>query len=177
MIDEDSLRKLETRNAAILPQLDERQRRLFAASEARAAGHGDIAAVSRVTRIAASTIGRGLKELDLPARLKPGGVRRPGGGRKSLTEADPGLLDDLNALVEPDARGDPMSPLRWTCKSLRRLAGELNKRGHKISHTVVGEELRGTVGDGVNQAADLISATASIPSLNFIPLTTFGNWF
>jgi hypothetical protein len=118
MIDEDSLQKLQKRNAAILPQLDERQRRLFAASEARAAGHGGIAAVSRVTRIAASTIGRGLKELDAPPPLKLGGVRRPGGGRKSLTETDPGLLDDLNALVEPDARGDPMSPLRWTCKGI-----------------------------------------------------------
>jgi len=127
MIDEDSLQKLRKRNAAILPQLDERQRRLFAASEARAAGHGGIAAVSRVTRIAASTIGRGLKELDAPPPLKLGGVRRPGGGRKSLTETDPGLLDDLNALVEPDTRGDPMSPLRWKCKSLRRLAAELDK--------------------------------------------------
>src|SRR5271157_3987901 len=142
MIDKDSLQKLQKRNAAILPQLDERQRRLFAASEARAAGHGGIAAVSRVTRIAASTIGRGLKELDAPPPLKLGGVRRPGGGRKSLTETDPGLLDDLNALVEPDARGDPMSPLRWTCKSLRRLAAELDKLGHKISHTVVGELLK-----------------------------------
>ena len=83
------------------------QRRLFAASEARAAGHGGIAAVSRVTRIAASTIGRGLKELDAPPLLKLGRVRLPGGGRKSLTETDPGLLDDLNALVEPDTRGDP----------------------------------------------------------------------
>jgi hypothetical protein len=80
MIDEDSLRKLEKRNAAILPQLNERQRRLFAASEARAAGHGGIAAVSRVTRIAASTIGRGLKELDAPPPLKLGGVRRPAKG-------------------------------------------------------------------------------------------------
>ena len=142
MIDEDSLQKLRARNAAILPQLDERQRRLFAASEARAAGHGGIAAVSRVTRIAASTIGRGLKELDAPPSLKLGRVRRPGGGRKSLTETNPGLLDDLNALVEPDARGDPMSPLRWTCKSLRRLAAELDKLGHKISHTVVGELLK-----------------------------------
>ncbi len=142
MIDENSLRKLEKRNAAILPQLNERQRRLFAASEARAAGHGGIAAVSRVTRIAASTIGRGLKELDAPPPLKLGGVRRPGGGRKSLTETDPGLLEDLNALVEPDTRGDPMSPLRWTCKSLRRLAAELDKLGHKISHTVVGELLK-----------------------------------
>jgi len=135
MIDEDSLRKLQKRNAAILPQLDERQRRLFTASEARAVGHGGIAAVSRVTRIAASTIGRGLKELDAPPPLKRGGVRRPGGGRKALTETDPGLLDALNALVEPEARGDPKSPLRWTCKSLRRLAAELDKLGRRQVRT------------------------------------------
>jgi len=142
MIDEDSLQKLRQRNWAILPQLDERQRRLFAAAEARAAGHGGIAAVSRVTRIAASTIGRGLKELDAPPPPRPNRIRRPGGGRKALTQTNPGLLDDLNALVEPDARGDPMSPLRWTCKSLRRLAAELEKLGHKVSHTVVGELLK-----------------------------------
>ena len=139
MINEDSLQK---RNAAMLPHLDERQRRLFAAAEAKAAGYGGIAAVSRVTRIAASTIGRGLKDIEALDSLAPGRVRRPGGGRKSLTETDPQLLDDLNALVEPDARGDPMSSLRWTCKSLRRLAAELNKLGHQISHTVVGELLK-----------------------------------
>ena len=88
------------------------------------------------------TIGRGLTELDAPPLLTLGRVRRPGGGRKSLTETDPGLLDDLSALVEPDTRGDPMSPLRWTGKSLRRLAAELDKLGHKISHTVVGELLK-----------------------------------
>ena len=137
MIDKDSLQK---RNAAMLPHLDERQRRLFAAAEARAAGYGGIAAVSRVTRIAASTIGRGLKDLETP--LPAGRVRRPGGGRKSLSATDPRLLEDLNALVDPSARGDPMSPLRWTCKSLRRLAAELKKLGHRISHTVVGELLK-----------------------------------
>jgi Rhodopirellula transposase DDE domain len=142
MIDDDCLQKLESRNSAILPHLDERQRRLFAAAEARAAGHGGIAAVSRVTRIAPSTIGRGLKELDGPLPPASDRVRQPGGGRKSLTQTDPRLLDDLNALVDPDARGDPMSPLRWTCKSLRRLASELKKLGHEISHTVVGELLK-----------------------------------
>jgi hypothetical protein len=139
MIDEDSLQQ---RNAAILPHLDERQRRLFAAAEAKAAGYGGIAAVSRITRIAASTIGRGLKDLEAPMPPSPGRVRRVGGGRKSLVSMDPKLLEDLNALVEPDARGDPMSPLRGTCKSLRRLAAELKKLGHQISHTVVGELLK-----------------------------------
>ena len=139
MLDEDSLRR---RKAAILPHLDERQRRLFAAAEAKAAGYGGIAAVSRVTRIAASTIGRGLKDLEAPAPRSPGAVRRPGGGRKSLSATNPRLLEDLNGLVEPSARGDPMSPLRWTCKSLRRLSAELKKLGHQISHTVVGELLK-----------------------------------
>jgi hypothetical protein len=139
MLDEDSLRK---RQAAILPHLDERQRRLFAAAEAKAAGYGGTAALSRVTRIAASAIGRGLKDLEAPALPSPGAVRRPGGGRKSLSAANPRLLEDLNGLVEPSARGDPMSPLRWTCNSLRRLAAELKKLGQPISHTGVGELLK-----------------------------------
>jgi hypothetical protein len=127
---------------ALDAHLDERGRRRFAAVEARLAGYGGIAAVSRATRIAASTIGRGLCELDDPAPLLPGRVRRPGGGRKPLVAIDQGLLADLAALVEPEARGDPMSPLRWTCKSLRRLASELGTMGHEISHTVVGELLK-----------------------------------
>ncbi len=130
MMDEDSLRE---RKAALVPHLDERQRRLWAAAEVKAAGRGGIAAVARLTRIAASTTARGLKEFEAPETLPQGRVRRPGGGRKSLVETDSRLLHDLNALIEPEARGDPMSPLRWTCKSLRRLAAELNKLGHKIT--------------------------------------------
>jgi hypothetical protein len=110
--------------------------------EARLAGYGGIAAVSRATGIAASTIGRGLCELADPAPIAMERVRRPGGGRRPLIETNPGLLRDLEALVEPDARGDPMSPLRWTCKSLRRLASELGAMGYNISHTVVGELLK-----------------------------------
>ena len=93
MIDEDSLHK---RKAVILPHLDERQRRLFAAAEAKAAGYGGIAAVSRVMRIAASTIGRGLKDLEASTSPAGGRVRCPGGGRKSLCAMDPRLLEDLN---------------------------------------------------------------------------------
>jgi hypothetical protein len=136
----DSL--IRERFEALSPHLDERARRLFAATEAAAFGHGGIAVVSRVTGIAASTIGRGLRELAAHATLEAGRVRRSGGGRKPLVATDGRLLDDLNALVEPDARGDPMSPLRWTCKSLRRLAGELAAMGHRVSHTVVGELLK-----------------------------------
>src|SRR3954469_322102 len=139
MIDPTGIR---ARFTLLLPHLDERRRRLFAATEARTAGYGGIAAVSRATGIAVSTIGRGLKELATAARLDAERVRCPGGGRKPLVATDAALLDDLLALVAPSERGDPMSPLRWTCKSLRRLAGELAARGHRISHTVVGELLK-----------------------------------
>ena len=114
---------------------------MFAAAEARAAGYGGIAAVSRATGLAASTIGRGLKEL-AAAGLESDRIRRHGGGRKALLVSDTKLLDDLLTLVAPSERGDPMSPLRWTCKSLRRLAAELRALGHRISHTVVGEVLK-----------------------------------
>src|SRR5215212_4337488 len=133
---------IRDRYAALLPPLDERGRRRFAASEARAAGHGGIAATARATGIARSTIGRGLKDLADGSDLPAGRVRRPGGGRKPLTEVDAKLLDDLLGLVSPSERGDSMSPLRWTCKSLRRLAAELGDLGHQISHTVVGELYR-----------------------------------
>jgi hypothetical protein len=106
------------------------------------AGYGGIVAVSRATGIAVSTIGRGLKELkglSDPADAKR--VRRPGGGRKTLVSASPVLLKDLLSLVEPTERGDPMSPLRWTCKGTRRLAKELAAMGHEVSRTVVGELL------------------------------------
>ena len=92
--------------------------------------------------MAASTIGHGLNELAAPTWLEPGRIRRSGGGLKALVVTDRKLLDDLNGLVEPEARGDPMSPLRWTCKSLRRVAVKLAALGHRVSHTVVGELLR-----------------------------------
>jgi len=138
MIDPRPIRK---RFASLCPHLNERERRLYAAAEARAAGYGGIAAVSAATGIAASTIGRGLKELTTPETLKPDRTRRPGGGRKLLVAKDATLLDDLLALVEPSERGDPMSPLRWTCKSLSQLAAALVAQGHRIGRTVVGELL------------------------------------
>ena len=138
---DERLGPISERFASLSPHLDERGRRLFAASEARSAGYGGIATVSRITGIAASTIGRGLREL--AANIAPGAgrLRRPGGGRKPLVATDPGLLPALLALVEPMQRGDPMSALRWTCKSLRRLAAELTAQGHPVSRTVVGELL------------------------------------
>jgi hypothetical protein len=138
MLDFEAIRERYTQ---LSPHLDERGRRMFAAAEARAAGYGGIAAVSRATGLAASTIGRGLKEL-AAAGLESDRIRRHGGGRKALLVSDPKLLDDLLTLVAPSERGDPMSPLRWTCKSLRRLAAELRALGHRISHTVVGEVLK-----------------------------------
>lgn len=138
MIDVDAIRQ---RFSAVSPFLDERGRRLVAAAEARAAGYGGIAAVAAVTGVAASTIGRGLR--DLCETQAPRQVRRAGGGRKANVAKDTTLLSDLGALVEPSVRGDPQSSLRWTCKSLRRLAQELQTQGHQASHTLVGELLDG----------------------------------
>jgi Rhodopirellula transposase DDE domain len=133
---------IRDRFTALSPHLNERERRLFAATEAAAAGYGGIVAVSGATGIAVSTIGRGLKDLAEAGGLLAGRVRRAGGGRKPLVVSNPDLLRELMALVEPGARGDPMSPLRWTCKSLRQLAAELVARGHRVSRTVVGELLK-----------------------------------
>ena len=136
MIDVAAIRQ---RFSAVAPFLDERGRRVVAAAEAAAAGYGGIAAVSAATGIAASTIGRGLGELSEPQVLDR--IRRPGGGRKRSVAKDATLLTDLGALVEPTSRGDPQSPLRWTCKSVRRLAQELQAQGHQIGRTLVGELL------------------------------------
>ena len=111
---------------------DERGRRFFAASEARAAGWGGLAAVSNITGLARSTIERGLKDLDAPP-LAPGQVRREGGGPRPLTETDATLLDDLKRLVEPVTLGDPVRPLLWVSKSLDKLASALVAMGHSIS--------------------------------------------
>src|SRR5438132_7656848 len=106
-------------------ELNERQRRLWAASEARAAGRGGITATARATGIAVDTIRKGIVELESGARLEAGRVRRRGGGRKPLTEIDPTLVVDLERLVSEDCRGDPESLLLWTSKSVRHLAGAL----------------------------------------------------
>jgi Rhodopirellula transposase DDE domain len=129
------------RFAALSPVLDERGRRRFAAAEALTAGRGGISAVSRATGLARSTIGRALDELRAGEELEAERVRRPGGGRKPLSETDASLIDDLRCLVEPTTRGDPQSPLLWTCKSLRKLSHGLREMGHKIGRTLVGELL------------------------------------
>ena len=126
---------------ALAGELNERQRRLWAASEARAAGRGGIAATARATGISVPTIRKGIAELESGERLDAGRVRKPGGGRRALTDVDPTLLKDLEALVESGSRGDPESLLRWTSKSVRRLAAGLRQQGHSVHFTTVAKLL------------------------------------
>ena len=121
--------------------LDERSRRLLVAAESKAWGRGGVSAVSRATGVSRQVIRRGLGELQQPAAPPAGRIRRPGGGRKKAVEKDPALLVELEKLLEPATRGDPESPLRWSCKSVRKLAAELQRKGHPISYPVVAELL------------------------------------
>jgi hypothetical protein len=125
---------------ALFPHLNERQRRLYAATEARALGHGGITRVARASGLSRPTISQGLRDLD--GTPTPDRVRRPGAGRPSIHERDPDLQAALDALIEPTTRGDPESPLRWTCKSTRQLAAALRAQGHPVSHSVVADLLR-----------------------------------
>jgi len=140
MIDES---KIAERYRGLGPELNERQRRLWAASEASCCGPGGIAAVVRATGIGKDTVRRGIAELQEGTRLDPGRVRRPGAGRPRLTDSDPTLIGDLEALVDPDTRGDPCSPLRWCSKSLQKIAGALQAAGHQVSDRSAGKLLRG----------------------------------
>jgi hypothetical protein len=135
---------------ALRPYLDERRRRVWAAAEALALGRGGMTAVASATGLQRATIRVGMRELQRGPTTSTEAsstadqahrVRAPGGGRKPLTTEDPTLVRDLEALVEPVTRGDPMSPLRWTCKSTRQLAAELVRQGHRVSHTTVAEVL------------------------------------
>src|SRR3990172_9528788 len=129
---------------ALAPHLNERQRRLLAAVEARALGPGGISVVARATGVSRPTVHKAMGELREP---EDGGgrvfgrVRRRGGGRKRLRDLDPALMPTLEALVSPDTRGDPMSPLRWTCKSTGQLARALTEARHPVSADVVGDLL------------------------------------
>ncbi|MCF3948848.1 ISAzo13 family transposase [Acidiphilium iwatense] len=133
---------IKSRFEALEPFLTERDRRLFAAGEARAAGRGGIAAVSVATGIARSTIGRGLVDLRLGTTPFGARVRRSGGGSKPATEIQPGLLDALNTLVESSIRGDPEAPLRWVSKSQRHLSAALAERGFTAGQKLVGRLLK-----------------------------------
>jgi Rhodopirellula transposase DDE domain len=126
----------------VSPRLDERQRRLLAAAAARTLGRGGITLVARATGMSRQTVYDGLADLDDATGLPAGRVRRAGGGRKRLVERDPGLVAALEALVDPVTRGDPESPLRWTCKSTAQLARTLTGQGHPVSDDTVGRLLK-----------------------------------
>ena len=122
--------------------VDERVRRLMVAAESLAIGRGGQVAVARATGVSRTTIQQGIREVQQPElHARKGRIRRSGGGRKAMVVIDPTLRDDLNRLVEPTSRGDPESPLRWTCKSVRKLADELKAQGHQTSHRMVAELL------------------------------------
>ena len=133
---------IRARYQLMAPRLDERARRWFAGSEAAVLGRGGQAAVARATGLSLPTIRAGLREVQQSEEeVEKGRIRRSGGGRPRTVERDPTLRPDLDALVEPTSRGDPESALRWTCKSIRKLADELTRQGHKTSHRMVAELL------------------------------------
>lgn len=146
MQDATLVRQIKTRYQALSSLMDERMRRHWAATEAQTYGWGGLSAVSEATGMSRNTIRKGMAET---ARHKKNAkafvstrLRKEGGGRKRLTESDPGLLKALEALVDPVSRGDPMSPLRWTCQSTTQLAAELTRQGHPISPWTVGSLLK-----------------------------------
>jgi hypothetical protein len=125
------------------PHLDERTRRIMAATEAVSLDYGGVSLVSRACGLSRKAIRKGIVELESRAKPMVGRVRRPGAGRKSLTESDPKLVETLEALIDEQTRGDPESPLRWICKSTRVIAGELVEQDHPVSHMKVAQILHG----------------------------------
>ena len=138
----DTADLIRRRFDALDPVLDEQARRRFAAAEARVLGRGGVTLVSKVTGIARSTINRGITEIEENRSAGQGRVRRPGGGRRAKTQEDPTLLDDLQSLLEASTRGDPMSPLLWTSKSLDKLCAALKGMRHDVCPNVVAKLLR-----------------------------------
>jgi hypothetical protein len=136
---------IQRRFRSLSPFLDERMRRLVAAAESEAIGYGGVSAVARATGVSRRAITEGVKELSRRTAVRKGAspsrIRREGAGRKRTIEKDPSLLEDLDRLVDPVTRGDPESPLRWTCKGVRRLAEELRQEGHGVSYQTVAELL------------------------------------
>jgi len=141
MIDKATEGAIRMKYAALCHVLDERAKRLWAAAEVRSLPRGGLAAVFRATGLAKTTILRGMADLAVDAALPPGRVRRSGAGRPKASVLDPGLSSALERLVEPAVRGDPESPLRWTCKSTRKLAAELKQQGYDVSHSLVADLL------------------------------------
>jgi hypothetical protein len=145
MQDARIIARIQSKYRSLEPEMDERLRRQWAAAEARDMGWGGITVVAQATGMSRTTITAGLRELALPEEERgreASRIRQPGGGRKSATEIDPGLLAALEALIEPTARGDPESPLRWTCKSTRNLADELTRQQHPVRARTVARLLR-----------------------------------
>src|SRR3990170_117660 len=133
--------ELQAKLASLWPLLDERTRRLMAANEARALGRGRISEVSRACGLSRKAIAKGIQEIEGGTAPPPGRIRQPGAGRKKITEHDPRLAGALERLIDPDTRGDPETPLRWTCRSTRTLAAQLTRQRHPISHMKVGQLL------------------------------------
>jgi transposase len=131
------MESLARRYEAVKPHLTERQRRVWLGAEARELGSAGVRMVADAVRVSPDTVRRGRDELDDPQPLEVGRSRAPGGGRKRAEDTDPGLVEALDKLVDPESRGDPMTPLRWTCKSLRTLAGQLRDQGHQVSASLV----------------------------------------
>jgi len=146
MPDEIVVQWVRDKYEALSATLNERSRRLWAATEARSLGRGGVAAVIAATGMSSATLYKGLKELDAAAMggevLPPERIRNPGGGRKRAVDKQPGLARAIQRLVEPTARGDPESPLRWTCKSTQKLADELKRQGFKVGPRTVAKELQ-----------------------------------
>jgi Rhodopirellula transposase DDE domain len=143
MNDHRMLENIGQKFALLRPELDERARRCWAATEALALGYGGVSAVAQATGLARNTIAAGIRHVQQSARLAADRIRHPGAGRRPLAATDPDLPAALDALVDPATRGDPQSPLRWTCKSTRRLAAELTRQGHPVSPSTVARLLGG----------------------------------
>jgi hypothetical protein len=139
----DSLAELKAKFRSVWPLLDERTRRLMAASEARALGYGGVSLVRRACGLSRKAIAKGLREINTRSAVEAGRIRRPGGGRKPITVSDPRLVEALEAMIEDQTRGDPESPLRWICKSTRTIAKALGRQHHPVSHTKVAHLLHG----------------------------------
>jgi len=136
-----SLAALTAKLQAVWPLLDERTRRLMAASEAQALGYGGVSLVHRACGLSRAAIARGMEDIDSGHVVGEGRTRRPGAGRKPVTVSDPRLLATLDRLIDAQTRGDPESPLRWTCQSTRTIADALGRRHHPVSHTKVAQLL------------------------------------
>jgi hypothetical protein len=145
MQDAQAIARIRRKYRALKPELDERRRRQWAAAESRELGWGGVTVVAQATGLSRTTINAGKSELTRPAKQRASEairVRRPGGGRRPLTETDPDLLPALESLIEPTTRGDPESPLRWTCKSIRKLADELTREKHPVGAVTVAKLLQ-----------------------------------